>query len=133
MFLQECAMKRSEFLLISLFYVPFPWCMYVCTTAADDTIAWILNVCQVRELFWGFQSFRRFQSFDCALLLCSAGVCISYCHLFTEWTLDADVRGYNQHNAIECFFIIRYFFPFQIRTVSKARHEAYVPILSLFL
>lgn len=97
---------RGAIFLVSLFSVPFPWCMYVCTTTAaaaddDDIIAWILNVCQMRELFLRF---RRFQALDCALLLCSAGVFISYCHLFTEWTFDADVKGYKQHNAIECFF-----------------------------
>lgn len=77
----------------------------------------LLYVC-VYYCFWWYNSlnvkcmpdertvlrFRRFQAFDCALLLCSAGVCISYCHLFTEWTLDADVKGYKQHNAIEGFF-----------------------------
>lgn len=96
--------EEERFFSVSLFSVPFPWCMYVCTTAAaddDDIIAWILNVCQLRELFLRF---RRFQALDCALLLCSAGVFISYCHLFTEWTFDADVKGYKQHNAIECFF-----------------------------
>lgn len=101
MFSQECAMKRSDFFLGFSLFSSLPL-MYVCVYYC----CWWYNSLNIKCMpdERSVLRFRRFQAFDCALLLCSAGVCISYCHLFTEWTFDADVKGYKQHNAIEYFF-----------------------------